>query len=573
MATASTNRAALDALAKQTGGIAQYEKGRVEYKVNGNGTKATRYARVGETPDLTPQTREPDDSSLARSSKGLQGTDLSSPQPGNTITDPVTGKSFNSSSGTYQETPQETPQAALTPGQVQNQPTGQTAMTAPVLTPAASPTPIQNKYSQGMTAAQASGAPPPVDAGAARTAVTAFTPSQQPDTGPTDALIASDPGISTLMKGITDLLNPKNQTTTLMQDYKSLYKSSGLDKINEELIDADTVINGTEDDIRNEIQTAGGMGTESQVQAMTLSRNKNLLKRYNQLVQMKTDATNQLNTMMSLNQQDKQMAQQKVDTQISAMFNMANFRQTALQNTRSQQQFLLQQDPVGYYTALAKDPRQLAISESIMGVGPGGIQQIAQHAQEQQNFARSVQEQQLAISRGSLAVSQGNLALERQKYQDSLGAPTQTSAQLQVQGYADRTKSANEQISSLGGKFASAGAIGGTKILGMGLPNFLKSSDRQQYEQAQRDFVNAVLRRESGAAIGKDEFDSASKQYFPQAGDTSATVAQKTANRNLVINNLYAQAGASRPAGAGDMILGPDGKHYLVGADGNMTPI
>lgn len=38
----------------------------------------------------------------------------------------------------------------------------------------------------------------------------------------------------------------------------------------------------------------------------------------------------------------------------------------------------------------------------------------------------------------------------------------------------------------------------------------------QQYEQAKTNFVNAVLRRESGAKISDEEFDSAEKQYFVQ---------------------------------------------------------
>ncbi len=266
-----------------------------------------------------------------------------------TITDPVTGNSYSNQNGAY-------------------------APTNPVATSAAAPTPMQNKYAAGLSAAQASGIPAPQDAGAARSIATSYMPPEQPDTTAVDQFMSQDPAINTLMANISTLLNPKNQTSTLMQDYKSLYKSSGLKEINEELIDADTVINGTEADIRNEIQTAGGFGTESQVQAMTLSRNKNLLKRYNQLVQMKTDATNQLNTMMQLNQQDKQMAQQKIDSQVSAMFNMANFRQTALNNTRSQYQWIAEQQGAdGLYDSLKSDPRQLAFAENILGVGQGGL--------------------------------------------------------------------------------------------------------------------------------------------------------------------------------------------------------
>jgi roadblock/LC7 domain-containing protein len=74
-------------------------------------------------------------------------------------------------------------------------------------------------------------------------------------------------------------------------------------------------------------------------------------------------------------------------------------------------------------------------------------------------------------------------------------------------------------------------------------PNRLKREERQKYEQAQRNFVNAVLRRESGAAIAESEFDSADKQYFPQPGDTPEVIAQKTANRAIAIAGLKAEAG------------------------------
>lgn len=73
--------------------------------------------------------------------------------------------------------------------------------------------------------------------------------------------------------------------------------------------------------------------------------------------------------------------------------------------------------------------------------------------------------------------------------------------------------------------------------------NLLVSTDRQKLEQAQRDFVNAILRKESGAAIGKDEFNSASKQYFPQPGDSPETIAQKKINRETAVQGIMGGAG------------------------------
>ncbi|MBX9698924.1 MAG: hypothetical protein K2X91_03030, partial [Thermoleophilia bacterium] len=75
------------------------------------------------------------------------------------------------------------------------------------------------------------------------------------------------------------------------------------------------------------------------------------------------------------------------------------------------------------------------------------------------------------------------------------------------------------------------------------LPNGWKTEDRQKLEQAQRDFINAQLRRESGAAISPSEFANAEKQYFPQPGDTDAVVSQKRANRQRAIEAMGRESG------------------------------
>lgn len=65
------------------------------------------------------------------------------------------------------------------------------------------------------------------------------------------------------------------------------------------------------------------------------------------------------------------------------------------------------------------------------------------------------------------------------------------------------------------------------------VPYFFKSDKYKQILQAQRDFINAALRRESGAAIAESEFENARLQYFPQPGDTEAVVKQKQKNREM----------------------------------------
>jgi hypothetical protein len=101
----------------------------------------------------------------------------------------------------------------------------------------------------------------------------------------------------------------------------------------------------------------------------------------------------------------------------------------------------------------------------------------------------------------------------------------------------------------------------------------------QQAEQAKKNFMSAVLRKESGAAISASEYDAEDRKYFPQPGDSDGVKAQKRAARDLAIEALRIQAGsqggkaidahgtarvssdadyAALPSGA--TFVGPDGK-------------
>lgn len=75
--------------------------------------------------------------------------------------------------------------------------------------------------------------------------------------------------------------------------------------------------------------------------------------------------------------------------------------------------------------------------------------------------------------------------------------------------------------------------------------NYLMTPEYQQYEQLKRNFVNAVLRKESGAVISDAEFANAEKQYFPAPGDSPEVIAQKAKNRAVVAQGLARSAGST----------------------------
>lgn len=118
-----------------------------------------------------------------------------------------------------------------------------------------------------------------------------------------------------------------------------------------------------------------------------------------------------------------------------------------------------------------------------------------------------------------------------------------TDAQNKESGFATRATGANEILKGLQPTVTSGNAL--TQFLAKSAPNFLKPAANQQQDQAERDFVNAVLRNESGAAISDSEFKNARLQYFPQPGDSPQVLAQKQANRATAIQSLVQGAGSA----------------------------
>lgn len=76
-----------------------------------------------------------------------------------------------------------------------------------------------------------------------------------------------------------------------------------------------------------------------------------------------------------------------------------------------------------------------------------------------------------------------------------------------------------------------------------GAVNTVVSEAQQNYEQAKRNFISAVLRKESGAAISPTEFAEEDRKYFAQTGDGKAVIEQKRKARELAIQALKMQAG------------------------------
>jgi len=175
------------------------------------------------------------------------------------------------------------------------------------------------------------------------------------------------------------------------------------------------------------------------------------------------------------------------------------------------------------------------------------------------------------------------------------GGKPLTEGQSKALLFGTRMKESNEILEGLATKGVdrpgnlkrAADAV--PNVMGGGLlqtgANALQSDEQQQVEQAQRDFLNAVLRRESGAVIADSEFENGRKQYFPAIGDSDAVKAQKKRNRDVAMRGILeevpdgdarvnrvrgpASSGPPRIKNADDYAKVPSGATY-VAPDGKL---
>jgi hypothetical protein len=135
------------------------------------------------------------------------------------------------------------------------------------------------------------------------------------------------------------------------------------------------------------------------------------------------------------------------------------------------------------------------------------------------------------------------------------GKPTET--ETNAAGFASRMVAANQITSKLatGAQPKTAEAIfNAIPLIGKAIPEIIPegigglSAERRQYLQAANNFIRANLRKESGAAIGVDEWLAEFVNYFPQYTDDPQTIKNKEIFRNILTQNMVSAGGKSYKA-------------------------
>jgi hypothetical protein len=141
------------------------------------------------------------------------------------------------------------------------------------------------------------------------------------------------------------------------------------------------------------------------------------------------------------------------------------------------------------------------------------------------------------------------LQLEKLRQEKTAAPKPLTEYQGKSLGFGLRAEDANSILGKIGTNYSPISIDAARKVEdvpGVGTGAYaLLSPESKQVLQAQRNFINAVLRQESGAVIGPTEFINAQKQYFPQPGDDKDTLKQKSQNRERAISNFKTSAGPS----------------------------
>lgn len=78
---------------------------------------------------------------------------------------------------------------------------------------------------------------------------------------------------------------------------------------------------------------------------------------------------------------------------------------------------------------------------------------------------------------------------------------------------------------------------------GQALQQTLTSAVREQYEQAQENWITANLRKESGAVIGPEEMQKEIRKWFPVVGNSPQVIEQKRNARMVAEESMRRNAG------------------------------
>lgn len=364
------------------------------------------------------------------------------------------------------------------------------------------------KYQTALSNAKASGVAAPQSPGDGSAGIKDNLPAPaapQYDSTKADTVLADNQAHQQYVSDYTQSQSSPAQTETLTQTYQDLTDKLGIPALDTQLMNMKNIIDGTEQDIRDEVTKAGGFATNSQVLAMTDARNKTMIQNYNNLLQTRDDAEKNLSTMMDLTEKDRDYARQKINDQLN--FDQQNIQYADKALSNAQDAYKTMQSSEGwdgiYKAAVATgDPQAIQKINSTMGPG---FDLVTMAKQDAITRGQNTQKTNLEIEQAGLNIqkTKADIAAANEKTNEDNGVPIPAKANqpgFDSTGVKLNPTSASQQILSqfkTSGVFDKNGAV-----------------PPANYNQAKAWWVEQGLSAtEFDSIMGQYKTDQTNKQY------------------------------------------------------------
>lgn len=258
------------------------------------------------------------------------------------------------------------------------------------------------------------------------------------------AMVSSlGPIMDSLNSVLQNINNPMLTATSLQTEYQQLSQQYNLPGLQTQLMNMQNIMTGTTDDIRQEITTAGGTATESQVQAMSAARNNVILKQYNSLATQYQAAQTNVQNLMQYATTDQQTQIQRQQVTAGVVENMASIEAQMMTMGMTMQKNASDNlnkvvSNVGY-TGLAAEaqnnPQMLSYYERTLGLAQGSLSdpttlsQLETYRQQQLQLGQ----QKVTIQMYNAGMGQGGIQPQIVPNPTQGPSVTQNVAQTQLQ--------------------------------------------------------------------------------------------------------------------------------------------
>lgn len=273
---------------------------------------------------------------------------------------------------------------------------------------------LSKKYLAAYNASK--GQATPQNAAEGRAAVTGLMQAEQQVANPIaqfmDVYGSMNPIEASIFQQLSGFLSTTNTQQSLTDFYKQEIAAQGIPELNMELADINRIMDGTEDDIRDEITAAGGFTTESQVQALTGARNKTLLKKANYLSDVINAKNDYVDNIVALTKADREQVSKDLDQKLGITKMMFDMSQSMTKSAKENYQMIV--DSVGWEglaQSLKGSPTQMAKVEKLFGLAPGQINALAAYKkpltemEELEKINKELQNQKLRAEIGKMSLS------------------------------------------------------------------------------------------------------------------------------------------------------------------------